>query len=193
MSYTCLVADAYHPHACGEELSDHVIFFVVESGAPKMSHCSRLHYRMAVATLLKRAIPCLPHAVGDHVHRLFEIEFSPFLCVRSSILHRLETAGMCVQFVCVSALGTQVTSRDRRFWISFNRDQLSSFVICELSAPYPAVRANRTSDFRAVRLREQLTRALSHCLGSRAISTSSDLFQKRPATENFFKHPGVLL
>src|SRR5277367_838227 len=73
VSNTGLVTDADHPQTGCEELLDQIIFFIVESGAPKVSHSGRMHYDLSIALLHERALSRIPDAVGDHVDRLLKI------------------------------------------------------------------------------------------------------------------------
>ena len=80
MSYTGLIADADHAEAGGEEFFDQVVFFVVESRAAEVGDgdgSASDSGRLCDST--KVSLAAFPEAVGDHVHRLLEIEVFPLL------------------------------------------------------------------------------------------------------------------
>src|SRR5947209_19449065 len=95
---------------------------------------------------------------------------------------------MGVQLECVSALGTEPATRDRRFGIAFDRNQLAIFVIHELPTADAAIGANRTSDLCSVRLRAQVARALRHRLDAIAVGSGLDLLNEWPAGEQVGEH-----
>ena len=73
MSYARLVADTDHPEARGEELLDQVILFIVECRPTEMRYRSSVHYPLTVTLFLKGAFASVPDAIGDHIHRPFEV------------------------------------------------------------------------------------------------------------------------
>ena len=101
MSYSGLIADAHHAEASGEHLFNQVIFFVVERSTTQMSDGFVLHQALAVLRFSEILVPTFPQAVGDHVHRCFEVQVFPLRGLRPAVLHFREAFGVRGKFEAV--------------------------------------------------------------------------------------------
>src|SRR4051794_21278732 len=115
MSYPGLIADRDHAEAGGEQLLDQVVLFVVAGRAAEMGDGRELHRRLAVDLLDERAFARGPNAIGDHVHRRFELELLPRGRVRGAVLHRGQAVGMRDELVTGGAFRAEMAGGDRRF------------------------------------------------------------------------------
>src|SRR5246500_4835989 len=119
VSYTGLVADADHAQAGREELFDQVVFFVIESRATKVRHGSRMHYDLSVPLLHEGALPRVPDAIGDHVHRRLKFQLLPPGGVRPAILYARFPVRVRQQFEAIGPLWAKPPAGNERIWVSF--------------------------------------------------------------------------
>jgi len=85
-----------------------------------------------------------------------------------------------------------MTSRDWRFRIALNCDELPLLVIDELPAADSAVGADRTSDVGPLDFGLKCAGAFRHRLGASSISARAQLLKQRPAGEKVYQH-GIIL
>ena len=146
----------------------------------------RLHQRLAISFLDERALARIPDAVGNHVHRRLEVERLP---TSSSTVARYFTRRLPTrvreQLEAVRAFRAEPSSRDGRFRVAFDRDELAVAVVNELAASDGAVRTDRAREWRAVILRGQRTSPGTSGLEPGAIAAVEDLLCQRPPVEQF--------
>src|ERR1700757_5203099 len=114
VSYTGLVADADHAQAGRKELFDQVVFFVIESRATKVRHGSRMHYDLSITLFLERALPRVPDAIGDHVHRRLQFQLLPPAGVRPAILYARFPVRVRQQFEAIGPLWAKPPAGNKR-------------------------------------------------------------------------------
>src|SRR5579884_1702908 len=122
VSYTCLIAEAHHPQAAGEELFYEIVLFVVERSATEMADRLRLHHRMSIFFFFESGFARFPEPVSDHIHRLLQIERLPFAGIGPAIFHLRLARWAGDQLKAVGAFGTEMSPRDRRLGITLNAD-----------------------------------------------------------------------
>ena len=88
---------------------------------------------------------------------------------------------MRVQFERVSTFGAEMSTRDGGLGIAFNRDELSVFVIHQLPAADATIGTNGAGYVRAIILRPQIERSLTHGFWAGSIGCSLNLANQRPA------------
>ena len=140
-----------------------------------MADRSGLHYCVAIFFLLEGAVAGLPQPVRNHIHGAFEFDLFPFFGIGRAIFNFFQSPRMGMQLISGRTFRAQSSTRNRRFRIALNRDQLSILVIDHLPAADPAIRTDRWRRSRAIVPRSQVFGALGETLGAGAVGASSDL------------------
>src|SRR5262249_311109 len=104
-----------------------------------------------------------------------ELDLFPFCGMRRAILHFFEPARMRMELVNCRPFWTQTSARDRRIGISFDRNQLSIFVIYQLPASDTTIGTAGRGNLRAIVPRPQVPRAFGVRLRSSSVRASSNL------------------
>src|SRR5690348_13766041 len=139
-----------------------------------------LHYRMSVFLFFKRIFAGLPKPVGDHVHRLLQVERLPLAGIRAAIFDFRFAGWTGDQLKAVCSFRAEMPAGNRRLGIALDTDQLAVFVKRKLPAANTAIRTHRSRHLRAIELWRQIARALGHRLRSSAVGASPNLLYQRP-------------
>ena len=115
-----------------------VILLVVEGRTAEVSDVGGLHEDPPVAGFLKTAIPALPQPLGNHVHRLFQVDLFPRFPVGTAVFNFCQALGMSVQFESVGAFRTETAPRNGRARVALDRNPLSILVINKLPTAHSA-------------------------------------------------------
>src|SRR5205807_81413 len=142
VSYARLVLDLHGAHR-REELLDQVVLLVVERRAAEMGEAQRAVDAVAAAVaVLPAALARGDHALGDHVHRLLELELLPLAAAGPPVADPGQATGLLDELARGRALGAQRPLVDRRARIALDVDELAVARVDELAAADRAVRAD---------------------------------------------------
>src|SRR4051794_20193267 len=143
VSYARLVLDLHGPHR-REELLDEVVLLVVERRAAEMREPEgALHANARVVLVLPARGARGDHAVGDHVHRLVELELLPLGAVRAAVLDLVLAHRALHHLLARRALRTEAAARDRAVGVTLDLRHLAVLHVDELGAADGAVGADR--------------------------------------------------
>src|SRR5205814_684744 len=92
-----------------------------------------------VVGLLASALARRDYALGDHVHRLLELELLPLVRFRGAVEHLGQTLGLLDQLARGGALRAQRPLVDRRAGIALDVDQRAAAGVHELPASDRAI------------------------------------------------------
>lgn len=90
---------------------------------------------------------------------------------------------MCEQFKACGALRAKMAARYGRRGITFNRHQLSRFVVDQLSATDGAIRAHGAGQLGVVNVGAQSACLVAHRFNAGSIGAGGDLSKERPFAE----------
>ena len=150
-----------------------------------------LHDRSAIFRLCESGVARFPEPIGDHVHRLLEIQMLPYARIWAAIFNFHLAARMRHQLETVCALWTKMSARNGRLGIAFDADELAIFVKCQLPATYAAIRTNGSRHLCPYGFRPEIARVLAHCLRASTVGAGSNLPQQRPIGEEILQHENV--
>src|SRR6185503_2344594 len=142
VSYARLVLDLHRAHR-GEELLDQVVLLVVEGGAAEVGEAERAAQPFLAAHLLPAGLAGVEDAVGDHLHRLLEVELLPLGRVRAAVFDLLQPGARVDQLLGGAALGAEAPAGDRAVRVALDLDHLAVLRPDPLAAADGAVGADR--------------------------------------------------
>ena len=149
VSYAGLVLDLHGAHR-GERLLDEVVLLVVERRAAEVREPHRAVHAVAVVVdVLPAVLAGGDHALGDHVHRLVELELLPLRPARPAVQHLGQPARLLDELARGRALRAQRPLVDRGARVALDRDELAAARVDDLAAADRAVRADGLRDLQA--------------------------------------------
>src|SRR4051812_36412815 len=146
VSYPRLVLDLDRAER-GEQLLDEVVLLVVQGRAAEAGEAQRPPGPLALRLPLPRLVAGADDPVGDHVHRLVEVDPLPLRGVRSAIERVLLARLPRRQLQARAALGAQPTTADRGVGVALDLDDLLVLDVDGLAATDRAVRTDRLDRF----------------------------------------------
>ena len=111
----------------------------------------RSTFQPCSSTLLPVVLARGDHALGDHVHRLLELELLPLGAARAAVLHLRQAARLLDQLARGGALGAERALVDRRARVALDVHQLAVARVDHLAAAHGAVGADGLGGLRAPR------------------------------------------
>src|SRR3954471_6536915 len=163
VSYAGLVLDR-HRAGGREELLDQVVLLVVERGAAQVRNAQgAVEHGLLALDLLRRLPGALAggdEAVGDHVHRPFQVDLFPAVRPRRPVLRLRLPPRVGDELLRRRPLGAQAPAGDRRVGVTLDLDDLLVAHVDLLPAADGAVGADRLDHaVRLLRARPELFRA----------------------------------
>src|SRR3954464_13926299 len=149
VSYTGLVLDLHRSHR-GEQLLDQVVLLVVERGTAEVreAECA-IDSMPVVVALLPALLAGRDRPLGDHVHRLVELELLPLGAAGPAISHLRQAAALLDELARGGALRAERALVDGRARVALDVDQLAVARVDDLAAADGAVRADRLGGLQA--------------------------------------------